>query len=228
MHVYGNLLVYKYLREKRLISSGEPAKAWLCARVRRRHKERHPAVLFEGAQLGKLDKVNLFPGFQLYIHACLRGPRTRQTYVQHLVSRQHAKVWELLRDPRCHVYVCGDSTMGEEVKAEVRVYLCLVPVLRFLPRVSHETRLVLMLLWRAQGNARVFFFGKDEAFAAISICPLCIKAFPIPHNCCKSVGGSSVDSRSTDPRISPGCSCVWSGAEPRSRCLLGGVGIEHA
>lgn len=50
----------------------------------------------------------------------LPPPPSRQTYVQHLISRQHAEVWELLRDPRCHVYVCGDSTMGEEVKAEVR------------------------------------------------------------------------------------------------------------
>ncbi|CAM9667313.1 unnamed protein product, partial [Scytosiphon promiscuus] len=43
-----------------------------------------------------------------------------KTYVQHLIGRQHAKVWNVLRDPSCHVYLCGDSSMGEEVKAEVR------------------------------------------------------------------------------------------------------------
>lgn len=43
-----------------------------------------------------------------------------QTHVQHLIGIQHAKVWGLLRDPSCHVYVCGDSATVEEAKAEVR------------------------------------------------------------------------------------------------------------
>lgn len=42
-----------------------------------------------------------------------------QTYVQHLIGKQQPKVWELMRDPKCHTYVCGDSSMGEDVKAEV-------------------------------------------------------------------------------------------------------------
>ncbi|CAM9742243.1 unnamed protein product, partial [Ectocarpus sp. 4 AP-2014] len=40
--------------------------------------------------------------------------------VQDLISRQHASVRKLLRNPACHVYVCGDLAMGEAVKAEAQ------------------------------------------------------------------------------------------------------------
>eukprot|EP00752_Nemacystus_decipiens_P005386 g4883.t1 len=53
------------------------------------------------------------------LHVAMSRGEGPKTYVQHLISRQHAEVWELLRDPNCHVYVCGDSSMGEEVKAEL-------------------------------------------------------------------------------------------------------------
>ncbi|CAN0314549.1 unnamed protein product, partial [Ectocarpus sp. 6 AP-2014] len=39
--------------------------------------------------------------------------------VQDLISRQQASVWELIRNPTCHVYVWGDSA-GEAVKAEAQ------------------------------------------------------------------------------------------------------------
>lgn len=42
-----------------------------------------------------------------------------QTYVQHLIAQKHIKVWQFLRHPACHVYICGNSSMAEEVKAEV-------------------------------------------------------------------------------------------------------------
>ncbi|CAM9350750.1 unnamed protein product, partial [Ectocarpus fasciculatus] len=54
---------------------------------------------------------------EFYVVKSREGPKM---YVQDLISRQHSSVWELLRNPACHVYVCGDSAMGEEVKAEVR------------------------------------------------------------------------------------------------------------
>lgn len=44
-----------------------------------------------------------------------------QTYVQHLIAQKHIKVWQFLRHPACHVYICGNSSMAEEVKAEVRL-----------------------------------------------------------------------------------------------------------
>ena len=42
-----------------------------------------------------------------------------QTYVQHLIGQLQSQVWELLSNLNTHIYVCGDSAMGEEVKAEV-------------------------------------------------------------------------------------------------------------
>lgn len=45
-----------------------------------------------------------------------------QTYVQHLIAQTHLKVWQFLGHPACHVYICGNSSMAEDVKAEV----CLV------------------------------------------------------------------------------------------------------
>lgn len=39
--------------------------------------------------------------------------------MQHLICKQQQKVWELMDNPKCHTYICGDSSMGEEVKAEV-------------------------------------------------------------------------------------------------------------
>ena len=45
-----------------------------------------------------------------------------QAYVQHVIGQQQSSVWELLSKPNCHTYVCGDSSMGEEVKAEVSGY----------------------------------------------------------------------------------------------------------
>lgn len=46
-----------------------------------------------------------------------------QTYVQHLIAQKHIKVWQFLRHPACHVYICGNSSMAEEVKAEVGLNL---------------------------------------------------------------------------------------------------------
>lgn len=56
------------------------------------------------------------------LDGCFHHPRTlppRQTDVQQLISQQHEEVWALLRHPKCHVYVCGDSSLGEETTAEV-------------------------------------------------------------------------------------------------------------
>lgn len=39
--------------------------------------------------------------------------------MQHLIRKHQQKVWELISDPKCHTYICGDSSMGEQVKAEV-------------------------------------------------------------------------------------------------------------
>lgn len=46
--------------------------------------------------------------------------RRRQTNAQQLISKYHDEVWDLVSDPLCHAYVCGEAAMGEEVKAEVR------------------------------------------------------------------------------------------------------------
>ncbi len=38
-----------------------------------------------------------------------------KVYVQHLLQKNSREIWELLRDPRCHYYVCGDSKMADDV-----------------------------------------------------------------------------------------------------------------
>ncbi|CAN0280898.1 unnamed protein product, partial [Ectocarpus sp. 6 AP-2014] len=50
---------------------------------------------------------------ELHVAKSRKGPKD-------LISRQQASVWKLLRNPACHVYVCGDSAMGEAVKAEAQ------------------------------------------------------------------------------------------------------------
>jgi sulfite reductase alpha subunit-like flavoprotein len=36
-------------------------------------------------------------------------------YVQHLIGRQSHDLWEVLSQPDCHYYVCGDAKMADEV-----------------------------------------------------------------------------------------------------------------
>lgn len=40
--------------------------------------------------------------------------------MQDAIGEKQSEVWELLSNPNCYTYVCGDSSMGEGVKAEVR------------------------------------------------------------------------------------------------------------
>eukprot|EP00904_Undaria_pinnatifida_P005299 jgi/Undpi1/189/HiC_scaffold_1.g00186.m1 len=42
----------------------------------------------------------------------------KKTYVQHLIGQLQSEVWELLSNLNTHIYVCGDSAMGEDVKSE--------------------------------------------------------------------------------------------------------------
>ncbi|CBN77672.1 Nitric oxide synthase, oxygenase domain protein [Ectocarpus siliculosus] len=56
---------------------------------------------------------------ELHVAKSREGPNVMN--VQDLISRQQASVWELLRNPTCHVYVCGDSA-GEAVKAEAQTH----------------------------------------------------------------------------------------------------------
>ncbi|WP_157579285.1 nitric oxide synthase oxygenase [Spirosoma montaniterrae] len=43
------------------------------------------------------------------------GPQ--KTYVQHLIGQHHPDVWAMLKQPDCHVYICGDARMADEVMA---------------------------------------------------------------------------------------------------------------
>jgi hypothetical protein len=44
-----------------------------------------------------------------------RTDPARKVYVQNLIAEQRDKVWQLLKHPRCHYYVCGDSKVGGRV-----------------------------------------------------------------------------------------------------------------
>ncbi|CAM9554633.1 unnamed protein product, partial [Ascophyllum nodosum] len=53
------------------------------------------------------------------LHVALSRGAGPKTYVQHLIAKHRKGVWEIVRDNNCHIYVCGDSSMGEEAKVEV-------------------------------------------------------------------------------------------------------------
>ena len=44
-----------------------------------------------------------------------RKKKKEKVYVQHLMREQADEVWEILRHPKCHYYVCGDSKMAADV-----------------------------------------------------------------------------------------------------------------
>ena len=49
-----------------------------------------------------------------------RLPDRPKEYVQHVVARRRDAVWEILSDPNCHYYICGDSQMAEDVFGELK------------------------------------------------------------------------------------------------------------
>jgi len=48
-----------------------------------------------------------------------RIPGQPKEYVQHRISKIRDDVWGLLKDDKCHYYVCGDSNMAEDVYDEL-------------------------------------------------------------------------------------------------------------
>jgi hypothetical protein len=50
-----------------------------------------------------------------------RKPGQPKEYVQHRIGKIQKEVWDLLKDDKCHYYVCGDSNMAEDVYDELFV-----------------------------------------------------------------------------------------------------------
>ena len=67
---------------------------------------------------GVLSRVSL---------ALSREPGHRRMYVQHVLEQEPKEVAEFLLQDQCHVYVCGDCSMADDVHRTLQRVLALHP-----------------------------------------------------------------------------------------------------
>ena len=83
-------------------------------------------------------------------------------YVQHLIGRQSEDLWEVLSQPDCHYYVCGDAKMAEDVFdvllsiAKAEGGLSHAEAVLFFETMHRENRFV-MDVWGVLANLRKSF-----------------------------------------------------------------------
>jgi sulfite reductase alpha subunit-like flavoprotein len=67
-------------------------------------------------QMRAWEKSGVISSLQV---AFSRMPGKPKEYVQHRICKIQDKVWSMLKDDKCHYYVCGDSNMAEDVYEEL-------------------------------------------------------------------------------------------------------------
>jgi sulfite reductase alpha subunit-like flavoprotein/nitric oxide synthase oxygenase domain/subunit/hemoglobin-like flavoprotein len=89
-------------------------------------------------------------------------------YVQHLIDRQSKDLWDVLSQPNCHYYVCGDAKMADEVFevlmtiAKTTGGLSHAEAIRFFETMQKENRFV-MDVWGVLINFQKSLVDVKEA-----------------------------------------------------------------
>ncbi|MBC8152383.1 MAG: nitric oxide synthase oxygenase, partial [Bacteroidetes bacterium] len=89
-------------------------------------------------------------------------------YVQHLISQDSESLWEVLSQPNCHYYVCGDARMADEVFdvlmkiAQTAGGLSYAEAIKFFWKMQDEKRLI-MDVWGVLLNFRQSLAEVQEA-----------------------------------------------------------------
>lgn len=99
-----------------------PMRAMIERRRRRGELKADSAVLFYGgrnpADMPYLDELAVLAPDRLELHLALsRMPAQPRRHVQNVLIEQRERVVAMLRDPLCHVYLCGLRSMEQEVMA---------------------------------------------------------------------------------------------------------------